>query len=233
MYSNNKQIRDVADVAARIMSGQQPVAEELKGGQKKLDKNHNGKLDGQDFKILRKEEELQDEEVEQQDEAMSHQAATTMKHIPNPSPALKKAAKDIKPGIAGYRDRIDMLKAGGVKEEAEQVEEAANAAQQAAIAINMKKQGKKPKHMGEDVMPPKHYGGKGVEGAKFDLYMQKRKQQNAAMKPKSVEEGIMNAVKNLAKKANKALTGGSDEDQRKDLQRKMGVQQTGKKPMQK
>jgi len=91
------------------------------------------------------------EEVEQQDEAMSHQAATTMKHIPNPSPALKKAAKDIKPGIAGYRDRIDMLKAGGVKEEAEQVEEAANAAQQAAIAINMKKQGKKPKHMGEEV----------------------------------------------------------------------------------
>jgi len=50
-------------------------------------------------------------------EAMSHQAKTTMKHIPNPSPALKQAAKDIKPGIAGYKDRIDMLKAGGVKEE--------------------------------------------------------------------------------------------------------------------
>lgn len=31
------------------------VAEALKGGQKKLDKNHNGKLDGQDFKILRGE----------------------------------------------------------------------------------------------------------------------------------------------------------------------------------
>jgi hypothetical protein len=57
-------------------------------------------------------------------EAMSHQAATTMKHIPNASPALKKAAKDIKPGIAGYRDRIDMLKAGGVKEEVEMVYEA-------------------------------------------------------------------------------------------------------------
>jgi hypothetical protein len=51
-------------------------------------------------------------------EAMSHQATTTMKHIPNASPALKKAAKDIKPGIAGYRDRVAMLKAGGVKEEA-------------------------------------------------------------------------------------------------------------------
>jgi hypothetical protein len=47
---------------------------------------------------------------------LSHQAKTTMKHIPNASPALKKAAKDIKPGIAGYRDRVDMLKAGGVKE---------------------------------------------------------------------------------------------------------------------
>jgi hypothetical protein len=31
------------------------VTEALKGGQKNLDKNHNGKLDGQDFKILRGE----------------------------------------------------------------------------------------------------------------------------------------------------------------------------------
>jgi len=51
----------------------------------------------------------------------SHQSKTTMKHIPNASPALKKAAKDIKPGIAGIRDRFDMLDAGGVKRE--QVEE--------------------------------------------------------------------------------------------------------------
>lgn len=50
---------------------------------------------------------------------------------------------------------------------------------------------------------------------------------------KQVEEGVMKAVKNLVKKASKTLTGGTDEDQRKDLQRKMGVPQTGKKPMQK
>jgi len=49
--------------------------------------------------------------------AKSHQARTTMKHIPNAGPALKKAAKDIKPGIAGYRDRADMLRAGGVDED--------------------------------------------------------------------------------------------------------------------
>lgn len=59
--------------------------------------------------------ESAEEQVEEVD--MSHQAKATMKHIPNASPALKKAAKDIKPGIAGYRDRVAMLKAGGVKEE--------------------------------------------------------------------------------------------------------------------
>jgi hypothetical protein len=66
-------------------------------------------------------------------EAMSHQAATTMKHIPNPSPAMKKAAKDIKPGIAGIRDRFDMLRAGGVKEEAE-VDEAYQTAKSEFVA---------------------------------------------------------------------------------------------------
>jgi hypothetical protein len=46
----------------------------------------------------------------------------------------------------------------------------------------------------------------------------------------SVDEGMMDAVKTMAKKATKALTGGSDEDQLKNLQKKMGVPQTGKKP---
>ena len=40
------------------------VKEELKGGQKKLDKNHNGKLDKQDFKMLRKEEVEQIDELD-------------------------------------------------------------------------------------------------------------------------------------------------------------------------
>jgi hypothetical protein len=40
----------------------------------------------------------------------SHQEKTTMKHVKNPTAGEKKAAKDIKPGVAGYKDRIDMLK---------------------------------------------------------------------------------------------------------------------------
>ena len=37
----------------RVVGEDEEVSEELKGNQKKLDKNHNGKIDGQDFKILR------------------------------------------------------------------------------------------------------------------------------------------------------------------------------------
>ena len=48
MEMENKKLRDVAEIARQIM-----VGEELKGGQKKIDKNHNGKIDGQDFAILR------------------------------------------------------------------------------------------------------------------------------------------------------------------------------------
>lgn len=44
-------------------------------------------------------------------EAESHQSKTTMKHISNPNAAEKKAAKDIKPGIAGVQDRLAMLQA--------------------------------------------------------------------------------------------------------------------------
>jgi hypothetical protein len=44
------------------------------------------------------------------------------------------------------------------------------------------------------------------------------------------DEAVMDTVKTVAKKIGKALTGGSDQDQLKNLQKKMGVPQTGKKP---
>ena len=42
------------------------MKEELKGGQKKLDKNHNGKIDGQDFKILKGQKQDTKEEAEEE-----------------------------------------------------------------------------------------------------------------------------------------------------------------------
>jgi len=55
MYSNNKLIRDVADIAAQIMSGQQPVTEKLHPNQQQLDVHEPEKdeLTADDFKKLR------------------------------------------------------------------------------------------------------------------------------------------------------------------------------------
>jgi hypothetical protein len=63
MYSDTKITRSVADAVNKIMNPQK-LEEELKGGQKKIDKNHNNKIDGQDFAILRGEKKVK-EEVEQ------------------------------------------------------------------------------------------------------------------------------------------------------------------------
>jgi hypothetical protein len=54
-----------------------------------------------------------------------------------------------------------------------------------------------------------------------------KKKPAAVKEEETVEEGL----KDMAKKAFKVVTGGSDEDQRKNLQKKMGVPQTGKKPV--
>ena len=66
------------------------------------------------------QKELQSEEVEDVEEAMSHQAKTTMKHVKNPTKGEKEAAKDIKPGTSGYSDRYAMLQSakarGALKE---------------------------------------------------------------------------------------------------------------------
>lgn len=43
-------------------------------------------------------------------DSKSHQYKTTMKHAVRPTVQQRMAAHDIKPGIAGYRDRIDLLK---------------------------------------------------------------------------------------------------------------------------
>jgi len=68
MYSNNKLIRDVASVAAQIMSGKQPVTEKLHPNQQQLDVHEPEKdeLTADDFKKLRGKKEVKKEEVEEQ-----------------------------------------------------------------------------------------------------------------------------------------------------------------------
>jgi hypothetical protein len=74
-----------------------------------------------------KEPGMKKEEVEQVDEAQSHQAKTTMKHIKNPTKGEMEASKHMKSGTGGYRDRIAMLKSaearGGLKKEEVEIAE--------------------------------------------------------------------------------------------------------------
>jgi hypothetical protein len=69
---------------------------------------------------------------------------------------------------------------------------------------------------------------KRIQMALAASYAAKGKSRNEEVE--EVDEGVMDTVKTVAKKVGKALTGGSDEDQLKNLQKKMGVPQTGKKP---
>jgi hypothetical protein len=130
---NDKTLKSVADIAAKIMGesshGTKPEGEK----EKKLaalahpkDKiTHKDVLVGRG--VLKKEaRENVDEAIS--NKSMSSQAKTTIKHVDNPSVQDRMDAHDIKPGISGYRDRIDYLKRmkqmGKLKnEEAEQVDE--------------------------------------------------------------------------------------------------------------
>jgi hypothetical protein len=82
------------------------LSEELKGNQHKIDKNKNGKVDKEDFELLRKKKG-----------EMKEAAFDPMKHIDKDkqTPAIKKAAKDVKP--TSYADRAALMKAGGVKDD--------------------------------------------------------------------------------------------------------------------
>lgn len=60
MQFDNQKTRNVADVVAKILAGG-TVSEELKGDQHQIDKNKNGKIDKQDFEMLRKEKGVKQE----------------------------------------------------------------------------------------------------------------------------------------------------------------------------
>jgi hypothetical protein len=112
----DKSLNGVADAVSKIMD------EELKGNQHKIDANKNGKVDAHDFKLLRAKKGMKEE-------------------------SEKMATKDhdgdgkVESGKAEYLgSRIRAAKMAG------KMKEAVNPAQQAAIAISMKKKGMTPKN---------------------------------------------------------------------------------------
>jgi hypothetical protein len=99
MYTDNKQVRNVAEAAYKIMMG-----EKLHPNQQVLDVHEPEKdeLTADDFKKLRAKKEVKKEEVEQQDEASSpaQQAAIAI--------AMKKAGKKPKNEEVEQMDEVKM-----------------------------------------------------------------------------------------------------------------------------
>lgn len=112
------------------------VEEALKGNQKKIDKNHNGKIDGQDFKILRGEK-VKKEEVEEIDEKKKEYEPDALTKARNPLVYGDK--KKSNPLFHGDKHRDNPLVFGKkkMKEEVEELDErdAANKAKKDAAAM--------------------------------------------------------------------------------------------------
>ena len=263
---NLKKNDAIADAVRGIME------KELKGNQTKLDKNHNGKLDKQDFEILRGQKVKEGTDVnDRSEDTLAGRIKTKKKDDVGPGADFKSTKVDMKSEETVEENAFDYKsprqpepnggsgvkkgsRYGGSKqkekpeqeEPKEKKEEASyfkeRLIERAMLKMAVKKAikavtggsdedqlkalqkragapvtGKKPEPKNEEVKPPVHYGGKGTEGAKFDLYMQKRKQDNAKAAPKtqkeeveSIEEGLMTGI-TLAKKV-KNDEGGHDQD---------------------
>ena len=256
---NLKKNDPVADVIKGIME------KELKGNQTKLDKNHNGKLDSQDFKILRGQKKAT-EDVEQIDELKKSTLASYAKKAGDESSyysfaAGSRSAKDPQRLISdklamkrqsGANKAIDRLSkestdvndrsedtlAGRIK--TKKKDDVGPGADFKSTKVDMKSEETVEENAFDYKSPrqPEPNGGSGVkQGSRYGGSKQKEKPEQEEPKEKKEETSYFKdrlieraMLKMAAKKAFKALTGGSDEDQRKDLQRKMGVPETGKKP---
>jgi hypothetical protein len=95
-----------------------------------------------------------------------------------------------------------------------------------------------PKSTGQTTIPVIAHQGErtGVDDEELRRMMemagiqQDLKPWERTMKEAAVEEGVVDKVKDVVKKGLEKLGHGSDEDMRKDLQKKMGVPPTGEKP---
>lgn len=217
---NLKKNDAIADAVRDIME------KELKGNQTKLDKNHNGKLDGQDFKILRGQKKATEDVEAVEENAFDYKSPRQPE--PNGGSGVKKGSR-----YGGSKQ----------KEKPEQ-EEPKEKKEEVRFTLKVMKEKYEEPIIDElinEVLSKDASAGAWIhdfvhsDNPKFagKSKAERKKQALAAYYSKKNEEAVQEGLKTFAKKAFKTLTGGSDEDQRKDLQRKMGIPQTGQKPTQK
>ena len=126
--------------------------------------------------------------------------------------------------MSGNKKKIsfgDVLKARGVKmEETEQIDELSLDTLKSAERKNA--QAASDYHMDDN----KHWARKSaVRALSLQKRIKKKEKQTANEEAEHVEEGVVDAVKGVAKKAFKALTGGSDKDQLQALRKRMGMKE--------
>jgi hypothetical protein len=179
MYSNNKLIRDVADIAAQIMSGQQKVDEKLHPNQQKLDVHEPEKdeLTADDFKKLRagkKPADVKKEEVEQIQEYESKDG----KFVHRAKPGVYGGTKDEK-------HAVDTLKGPKMKE-----------------LSDIEAEKKKKKKMSEMVATYQEQGLKGLfatlvkeepDNETFTKEVERQKRKNAGTEPESEKAKVAKA----------------------------------------
>ena len=250
----------VADAVKDILQ-----QEALKGNQDKIDANHNGKIDGQDFKILRAKKKVQQEESDRTEDSLDGKPkakkgddvgpgsdgksskvklkseeveeldeknwiAGAIKHPGAETAAAKKAGMSVQAyaqkhkhdsGKAGKRARL-ALTLKGLKEKLEEpildelINEVLSKDASAGSWIHDFVHSDNPKFAGKSKAKRK-------EMALAAYYSKKNEEVE-------LEEGLGDKIKEVGKKALEKLGHGSDEDMRKDLQKKAGLPQTGKKP---
>jgi hypothetical protein len=183
--------------------------EALKGNQKNIDKNHNGKIDGEDFKILRGEKKEKKKEVSEETVEIVYEA-------------------NIQPTSAKSRSHIGNLSNPNVNSVQHSGKQIGLITKQPSGEYHAHHSAAKLAHSQSSTFDSKDKAHQFIRnahakaiksGTLSDRFLKKEEVE-------TVEEGL----KDMAKKAFKAVTGGSDEDQRKNLQKKMGLPQTGKKP---
>ena len=168
MQFDNQKIRNVADAAAKILAGE-TVSEELKGNQHKIDKNKNNKIDAQDFKLLRKEDAEQIDEISAVNKA---KPGWMLKADPELAKKFAAAKRASRPTLASpskeYLEKMKMK-----KEDVEQIDEIskklavgymrANTKRMASLSNPDSMEKKMKRHDAYDTATKKYHGEKGVK----------------------------------------------------------------------
>ena len=195
MFGKNSKIDAIAAVVTQVLQAEAKLSPKQK---KEIDKNHNGKIDGQDFSILRgmKKEEVTTDTTKGREKGSINSftpAKVTLKgdveKKPDPKePEETTARKSIEAKGVKTEETVQEVSPPGWSGTVKAMKKHKKIDNPFALAWSMKKKGAKP-----------HY------------------KPEAKNEEVEIEEGL----KDLAKKSFKALTGGSDKDHLDRLKKDM------------